>query len=209
MIYLVDRNYVDFQFLKAVLAAASDFVLRARSNAPNFRVEQELPPSDLDREHGVISDRLGHLPGSGGDTPPPPQAMLRELVIADPATGKPIRVLTSLLELPAHIIGLLYRHRWQIELFFRWLKVIACFRHLISHSANGLSLQFYVAVIGTLLMYAHTGRRPSKYAFSLLSCVAGGQARLEEILPILERREREREVARARLARKKAEKRKG
>jgi hypothetical protein len=208
VIYLTDRNYVDFEYLKAVLAAGSDFVLRTRSNAPNFRVERELPLETLDREHGVISDRLGHLPGSGGDTPPPPPQMLRELVIADPATGQAIRILTSLLELPAHIIGLLYRHRWQIELFFRWLKVFACFRHLISHSANGLSIQFYVAVIGTLLMYAHSGRRPSKYAFSLLSCVAGGQASLEEILPILERREREREVARARLARKKAEKRK-
>jgi len=208
VIYLLDRNYVDFEYLKAVLAGESDFVLRTRSNAPNFRVERELPLSLLDGEHGVISDRLGYLPGSGGDTPAPPPQMLRELVMADPTTGKPIRILTSLLELPAYIIGLLYRHRWQIELFFRWLKVFACFRHLISHSANGLSIQFYVAVIGTLLMYAHSGRRPSKYAFSLLACVAGGQAQLEDILPILERREREREVARARLARKKDEKRK-
>ena len=209
VIYLVDRNYVDFEFLEAVLAAQSDFVLRTRANAPNFVVERELPLSDLDREHGVLSDRLGHLPGSPRHTPSPPSQRLRELVIVDPSTGKPIRILTSLLELPAHIIGLLYRHRWQIELFFRWLKVCACFRHLISHNVNGLSVQFYVAVIGTLLMYAHSGRRPSKYAYSLLSCVAGGQARLEEIVPILERRERERELARARLARKKAAKTKG
>lgn len=209
VIYLLDRNYVDFVFLKAVLAAESDFVLRTRTHVPKFTVERELPLSELDREHGVLSDRLGHLPGSGGNTPSPPWQMLRELVIADPATGQAIRILTSLLELPAHIIGLLYRHRWQIELFFRWLKVFACFRHLISHSPNGLSVQFYVAVIGTLLLYAHSGRRPSKYAYSLLACVASGQASLEAIVPILERRERERETARARVARRKAEKTKG
>jgi len=209
VIYLLDRNYVDFVFLKAVLAAESDFVLRTRSNAPNFTVERELPLSELDREHGVLSDRMGHLPGSGGDTPSPPSQTLRELVIADPASGQAIRVMTSLLELPAHIIGSLYRNRWQIELFFRWLKVFAGFRHLISESPNGLSIQFYVAVIGTLLLYAHSGRRPSKYAYSLLACVASGQTSLEAIVPILERRERERAMARARLARKKASKTKG
>jgi hypothetical protein len=93
-----------------------------------------------------------------------------------------------------------------IELFFRWLKVHAHFRHVISHSQNGLTLGFYVAVIGVLLMYLHSGRKVSKYAYNLLCMVAGGSATLADILPILERREREREVDRQRLARKQAEK---
>ena len=138
-------------------------------------------------------------------SPKPPGQELREVVI-DGSDGKPVRLLTTLLDLPAWMIGLLYRKRWQVELFFRWLKVWANFEHLICHNKNGLLIQFYVAVIGVLLMYVRLGRRISKYAYSLLTVVAAGGATLEQILPILERREHEKELERARLARKKAEK---
>ena len=80
------------------------------------------------------------------------------------------------------------------------------FRHLISESRNGILLSFYTAVIGVLLLYLHSGRKPSKYGFNMLCLVADGSASLQEIIPILERRERERELARQRLARLKAEK---
>jgi hypothetical protein len=201
VIYLVDRNFVDFDFFHAVLEAGSDFVVRCRVNAPNFVTQRELPLSERDEADGVQSDRIGILPGRGA-----PDRAMRELILHDPATGKSIRVLSSLLEVPAHVIGVLYRHRWQIELFFRWLKVWGNFEHLISHSRNGLTIQFYVAVIGVLLTYLSTGHRVSKYAVSLLTFVASGQATLADILPILEKRERERELERARLARKRQEK---
>jgi len=201
VIYLVDRNFVCFDFLQAVLDRGSDFVVRCRGNAPNFQPTQDRPLSDRDRADGVVSDRNGILPGRGA-----PERAMRELVLCDPQTHKSIRVLTSLLDVPAHVIGVLYRHRWRIELFFRWLKVWGNFEHLISHSRNGLTIQFYVAVIGVLLMYLSTGHRVSKYAVSLLTVGAAGQATLEDILPILEKRERERELERARLARKRAQK---
>jgi hypothetical protein len=200
-IYLVDRNFIDFEFFHAVLDKGSDFVVRCRNNAPNFSATQERPLSDRDRADGVVSDRIGILPGRGA-----PDRSMRELILRDPLTGKSIRVLTSLLNVPAYLIGILYRQRWQIELFFRWLKVWANFEHLISHSKNGLTIQFYVAVIGVLLTYVSTGHRVSKYAVSLLTFVAAGRATLEDILPILEKRERERELERARLARKRAQK---
>jgi hypothetical protein len=204
-VYLLDRNFVDFELLKEIIRVGSDFVVRGRSNAPSFQAQRERELTEKDKEHGVVSDRIGILPGSGGDTPEPPDGLLREVVIAG-SDGKPVRLLTTLLDLPAWMIGLLYRKRWQIELFFRWLKVWANFEHLICHNKNGLLIQFYVAVIGVLLMYVRLGRRISKYAYSLLTVVAAGGATLEEILPILERREHEKELERARLARKKAEK---
>jgi len=205
VIYVNDRNFLDFKFMNAVLDGGSDLVLRVRSETPKFTVCKELPLCDKDRAHGVISDRIGTLPGSAG-TPAPPGQMLREVIIISPETQKPIRLLANLLDVPAYIIGLLYRERWQIELFFRWLKGLANFEHLISHSLNGLTLQFYIAVIGVLQICVRTGKRPSKYAFSLLGMVAAGQATLEEILPILAQREREADMERARLARKRAEK---
>ncbi|MFW6061203.1 MAG: transposase [Planctomycetota bacterium] len=68
------------------------------------------------------------------------------------------------------------------------------------------TIQFYVAVIGVLLTYLSSRHRVSKYAVSLLTFVASGQATLEDILPVLAKRQRERDLERARLARKRAEK---
>jgi len=204
VIYVVDRNYVDFRFLTAVLDKDSDFVVRCRENAPTFQPQMQRPLTARDHAEGVVRDAIGVLPGRGA-----PDRLLRELVLRDPKTGQTIRVLTSLLDVPAYVIGILYRHRWQIELFFRWLKVWAHFTHLFSHSRNGLTIQFYVAVLGVLLMYVSTGHRVSKYAVSLLSFVAAGQATLEQIAPVLERRERERQLERQRLARRRAAKHQG
>jgi hypothetical protein len=201
VIYLVDRNFIDFDFFHAVLDKGSDFVVRCKSNMPNFRPTEDRPLTPRDLADGVVRDRIGVLPGRGA-----PERLMRELTLCDPTTGKSIRVLTSLLDVPAYIIGVLYRQRWQIELFFRWLKVWGNFEHLLSHSRNGLTIQFYVAVIGVLLMYLSTGHRVSKYAVSLLTFVAAGQATLADILPVLETRERERQLERARLARQRAQK---
>jgi len=200
-VYVVDRNFVDMSFFNAVLQKGSDFVVRGKDNAPDFVEQRRLALTPRDMEHGVLSDQIGVLPGRGA-----PQGQVRQVVICDQRTGKTIRIITSLLEAPACTIGMLYRYRWNVELFFRWLKVWANFENLISHSRNGLTIQFYVAVIGVLLMYAATGRRVSKYAFGLLGYVAGGQATLAQILPILEQREREKELERIRLARKKSQK---
>lgn len=151
------------------------------------------------------SDRIGHLPGSdGGRTGPPPACLMRE-VIVDGDDGKPVRLLTNLQALPAKTIADLYRRRWQVELFFRWLKVWANFKHLISHSKRGVTFQFYTAVIACLLMHVHTGRKVNKYALFLFGQVAAGQATLEKILPMLERIEREKRLERERLARKKTQ----
>jgi hypothetical protein len=198
VIYLVDRNFVDFDFIAAVLAKGSDLVLRLQRGKPNFAPECELPLTDKDRAHRVLSDRIGRLPGSAGSKAP--DAVFRELVLQDPQTGRDIRVLTTLMDVPAHVVGTLYRYRWQIELFFRWLKVWANLEHLISHSPNGLTMQFYVAVIGVLLMYVNSGKRISKYAYLLLQQVAMGLATAEQALALLDEVERRKALECARLA---------
>jgi hypothetical protein len=147
----------------------------------------------------VLHDRLGRLgrlvgsPHTRARGVVPARQELRELIVFDPdhPDRRPLRLITSLLDVPAHVVAQLYRWRWQIELFFRWLKVHAHFAHLISRSRNGMTLGFYVAVIAVLLIYLRTGRPMSKYAFDMLSWVAAGHTTIERILPILERRERE------------------
>jgi hypothetical protein len=208
VIYLFDRNFVHFGLINTVLECGSDFVLRVRKDT-GFESAADNPLSARDAEAGVISDRIGILPGSpGGRTGPPPTCTLREIIV-NGDDGKPVRLLTNLLDVPAHVIAELYRRRWQIELFLRWLKVWAGFEHLMSYSQRGVTFNFYVAVIGCLLMHVRTGRKVNKYSLFLFGQVAAGHATLEQILPMLERIEREKELERQRLARKRAQKKLG
>lgn len=148
-------------------------------------------------DEAVLSDRCGVLSGCANSHPPAHR--LRESVLRR-ADGTPLRLLTSLTDpaLSATQIGELYRHRWQIELFFRWLKSCSHFRHSMSHSPSGLGAALYVALIATLLTAFVTGRGPSKVALAILQWVAAGPAKMEQMLPTLDRFERERELARLR-----------
>jgi hypothetical protein len=203
VIYLVDRNFLHFGFVNAVLDQGSDVVLRLRDKAPRFETQASLPLCARDIAAGITSDRTGILPGSpGGRTGPPPTRLLREVILPG-ADGKPLRLLTSLLDVPAWVIAELYRRRWQIELFLRWLKVWTGMDHLISHGKKGITLQFYVAVIACLLMHLATGRKVNKYTVFLMGQVASGLASFEDILPLLDKVEREKEQERQRRAKKK------
>jgi hypothetical protein len=202
-IYVADKAYFGFDLLRDWLAGGADFVVALTSQI-RFTPEADPPPGDAaPGSDNVLSDRCGRL--GGCDHSHPPTQRLREVVLRRP-DGEPLRLLTSLTDpaLSATLIGELYRHRWQIELFFRWLKSCAQFRHAISHSQNGLSAALYVALIATLLSAITTGRRPSKYALAALQFVAAGLAELEHMQPVLARFERERELARLRRAKRRA-----
>lgn len=207
-IHIYDRGIFSFDLLRAQQAAEAFFVHRLREpgqRSPKFLAEQTRELSDRDRAAGVLSDALGRMAGSTHRAAP--DILLREVIIDSPdEPGGTIRLLTNLLDVDAWVIGLLYRYRWQVELFFRWLKVYANFAHLISESRSGVLLSFYVAVIGVMLMYLHSGVKPSKYAFALLGQVAAGGATWDEIMPILAERERRIALERARLARRKQQK---
>lgn len=206
-IYVADKAYFGFDLLRDWLAAGADFLVAMNSQirftpepAIDAASETAAPPDDR-----VISDRCGHL--TGCDKSRQPTQRLREIVLRG-KEDKPLRLMTSLVDpaISAIQIGELYRLRWQIELFFRWLKSCANFRHVISHSQNGLGAALYVALIATLLSAVATGRRPSKYTLAALQFVAAGLTELEQMLPALDRFERERELARARYARRRTAK---
>jgi IS4 transposase len=99
---------------------------------------------------------------------------LRETIVETEVRGQPqrLRLISNLVEgVSAATIGRLYRQRWQVELFFRWLKCFGNFQHLLSATRPGVQAQFYVVVIAAMLMDLQTGGRPSKYLFSLMSLV--------------------------------------
>jgi len=204
VIYLADRNFVDFDFLRAVLAIGSDFVVRLKGGekAMKVLVHQTSELTDRDKEAGVLKDERVNVPGSR-TAPGLKETPLRVVTVFDPVKREEVRLLTSLLDVPAELIGRLYRHRWAIELFFRWLKCVAKIKHLFSESSNGITMQFYMVIIATLLMYLHTGQRPSVYTTMLMSTAAAGDLVLEKVPEVLERIAREREQERLRRAKKK------
>lgn len=206
-IHVYDRGIFSFELLAKQHEAGAFFVHRLRepsARTPQFAPREARALSDEDLAAGVVSDHVGRMAGSTHRASPDME--LREIVITSPdEPDRQVRLLTNLLEQPAWVIGLIYRYRWQVELFFRWLKVTANFRHLISESRAGILLSFYVALIGVLLQCAHTGAKLNKYAYNLLGMVAAG-AELDDIQPILAERNRQIAVDKASLARRRAKK---
>jgi hypothetical protein len=186
-LYLMDRAYQSYDDLNLIIERQSDFVVRLRSTAV-FVVQNLLPLSVADRGVGVFSDAVVRP----ADRHHRFRAPVRLVEILLPDQHEPVRLLTNRLDLPAETIGLLYRHRWQIELFFRWLKCVTQFQHFLSESPNGMALQLYVAVIGTLLIALETGSRPSKYDYVQMTLVASGMVTAEAADAVMARRRAER-----------------
>ncbi len=207
VLYVVDRNFLDFSFIAAVLDRDNDLVLRVRANAPAVRTIASNPLSAADLEAGVVADELVEL--SGRDAPEGTFRLVTIITINRHGKPETIRLLSNLIDagaVAAHVIGAAYRLRWQIELFFKWLKCWARMDHLLSASRQGITTQLYVAVIAVLIMHVQTGRRVSIYALAALSRVANGQMTLQQAMEVIARREHERELDRARQARRRQRK---
>src|SRR5688572_32645316 len=135
VLYVVDRNFLDFTFLAELLARNNDVVLRVRGNAPAVTVRATLPLTAADVEAGVVADEIVELSGRGA----PAGRFRRVTVVAVDRKGEPetIRLLSNLSDaetVAARVIGAVYRQRWQVELFFNWLKTWARMDHLLSTS---------------------------------------------------------------------------
>ena len=211
-IYLIDRGYCGFDLMNRILAIDSHFVLRMKKDWV-FRPQQQQALSEQDKLLGIQSDQLGFVGKAAEDLSPsnkrdhePPAQLLRQVTIWDPKNQSLVILLTDLLDVEVKIIAYLYRCRWLIELFFRWLKITASFAHLVSQSAAGVTAQMYVAMIGTLLIHLQTGMPVSKYSYFAMQVVFSGRASYADMLPGVLRLERERMLEKQRLARKKAEK---
>lgn len=207
VIYLVDRLYAHHRFIKKIFAAGAHVVVRAKKDLVR-QLQEERSLGAKDREAGVQFDEIVKLgtgkPKTDAHKEDPPQQALRLVSVWDAVNQQQVLLLTDLFDVEAWVIAYMYRCRWIIELFFRWLKVTAAMEHLVSHNATGITVQFYVAVIAVMLMHLQTGLPVSKYALVGLSFVARGQATVAEVMPGILRREREKMLEKQRLARKKA-----
>jgi len=138
--YIMDRGYVDFERLARLDDAGSFFVTRAKSNIKAKR-RYSRP---VDRSTGLICDQTIVLTGfytrQGFDRP------LRRVKFNDPETGKTLVFLANNFVLPATTIAKLYKYRWQVELFFKWIKQHLRIKSFLGESENAVKAQIWSAI---------------------------------------------------------------
>jgi hypothetical protein len=138
--YIMDRGYVDFQRLFTLHMAGGFFVIRAKSNTKYRRRYSRA----VDKSGGVRCDQTIVLTGvkSVHDYP----QTLRRIKYHDTQTGKTFNFLTNNFAIPAQTVADLYRYRWQVELFFKWIKQHLRIKSFFGTSENAVKSQIWIAI---------------------------------------------------------------
>lgn len=139
-IYVMDRGYIDFARLHALHRAGSFFVTRAKSNLSAHRVYSQT----VDRGTGLFCDQTIALDGfyAAKDYP----EHLRRVRFKDPDSGKRLVFLSNHFDLPALTVCALYKSRWQVELFFKWIKQHLRIKQFYGTSENAVKTQIWIAI---------------------------------------------------------------
>ncbi len=198
-VYVMDRGYAKFSLFGRILDVGSSFVCRVRDNSI-FEVMEERELSSEALADGVVRDAVGRL---GCDTADKGSLGDRALRIVEieckphrktghtsrggPEQGDTIMVATDILDVPPEVISLIYKHRWAIEIFFRFFKHVLGCRHLISHDSNGVEIQTYLGIIACLLIALWTRKKPTLRTYEMICFYFTGLADLEELLAHIEK----------------------
>ena len=142
----MDRGYLDFSRLFTLHQAGAFFVTRAKRGMDAHRV-YSMP---IDRSTGIICDQRIALDGFYISQGYPEQ--LRRIRFKDPESGKTLVFLTNNTALPALTIAALYKSRWQVELFFKWIKQHLRIKRFIGNSENAVKTQIWCAIATYVLI---------------------------------------------------------
>jgi len=199
--YVMDRWFGQFTLFNDIRAAASSYVCRVKERSVFDEVVDERLLSDEALAAGVVRDAVVTM-GLSSKPAARPDHPIRIVVIeaephdkrggrrgktAGPANNGTIVIATSLLDVPAEVVALIYRYRYAIEIFFRFFKQILGCRHLLSHKPEGVLIQVYCAVIACLLLNLWTGRKPTKRTVEMFAFYFLGVATEREVLDHLSR----------------------
>jgi Transposase DDE domain/Domain of unknown function (DUF4372) len=161
--YIMDRGYLDFARLYAMHQAGAFFVTRAKSNFNARRVYS----APVDKTTGVMCDQSVALNGHYATQDYP--AHLRRVRFKDSVTGKTLVFLTNNTTLPAHVIAQLYKSRWQVELFFKWIKQHLRIKRFLGNTENAVKTQIWCA-IATYVLIA-IAKKELRLKSSLYTCL--------------------------------------
>lgn len=189
--YVGDRYFGENHGLLGELEQAGcRYVLRLRDESL-INVQEELALSEADRAAGVQRQAWAQLGCRQR------RSVRVRVIWIGLADGNTLRLVTNVPpdQLSAAEVGLLYRRRWQIECFFRWIKCLLGCRHWLAESPTGVTLQLYLALIAAVLFQLYTGRRPNKRMLELFQLHQLGWASTEDLIAGLQR-EQERQARR-------------
>jgi Transposase DDE domain/Domain of unknown function (DUF4372) len=165
--YVFDLGYYDYRWWARLDEACCRIVTRFKKNTPLQLLEEMTVPEGS----AILSDRIGFLPARQmNNRHNPVQNAVREVRVQTD-TGKILRILCNDLDASAQEIADLYKRRWAIELFFRWVKQTLRIRHFLGTSENAVRIQITTALIAFLLLrIAHAAQKslPSPLAFARL-----------------------------------------
>jgi hypothetical protein len=192
-LYVLDRGYAKYDLLRDILEANSSFVCRLQDNAV-FEVVEERRLDSEALAAGIVRDAVVRLGCKATRDKLPRLLRIVEIQCTPhrkasgktarggPEQGDTILIVTDRLDLPAEVVGLLYKRRWQIEIFFRFFKHVLGCRHLLSTSKNGIELETYAAIIACLLIALWTGRKATLSTYRMLCWYFSGWANEAELL---------------------------
>jgi len=145
-IYIMDRGYLDFERLYVLHRAGAFFVTRSKANLDARRIYSAL----TDRSTGIICDHTIALNGFYSRQHYPDH--LRRIRFKDSQTGKALLFLTNQFDFPAATICALYKERWQVEIFFKWIKQHLRIKRFFGTSENAVKSQIWIAVSAYVLV---------------------------------------------------------
>jgi hypothetical protein len=210
-LFLLDRGYRSAALFNELSKAGCDYVCRLNrgdgrvisspvSNFPGGLVR--LPElTEADREAGIVADELITLGGGSGASPTGTNHVVRRITV-EPLPGQPssarqgrlrsdqtgregLVLATTLLDLPAEQVVLIYECRWQIELFFRFLKQVLGCKQLLSAKTRGVEIQLYCSLLAGLLMALATGGNLTRRNYEMMCLYMTGWADDDELLTAL------------------------
>lgn len=186
--YVADRGYADYDLFREIDELGARFVIRVQENAV-YDVAEENPISAAGSAAGVIKDvtlrRLG--------TEKHNRLLDRPLRLLEVQGDEPDQIwvlVTNQLEMSDDLLVMAYRYRWQVELFFRWLKCVLGCRRLISESEEGVQIQVYLAIIASLLMGMWIGGKPTKRGYEMVCHYLSGWASEQEVIDFMLKQQR-------------------
>jgi len=181
--YVFDLGYYDYGWWAKLDAAGCRIVTRFKSNTP-LHATEERPVAE---DGAILSDRVGYLPAR--------QAKNRKNPFGEPVrevrvrieTGKILRILSNDLDASAEEIAGLYKRRWEIELFFRWVKQNLKIKKFLGTSENAIRIQIAVALIAYLLLkLAHVAQKTGLTLLAFTRLVKSNLMHLKRIDRLLE-----------------------
>jgi hypothetical protein len=185
--YIGDRNYSrDYKLLGRMMELGCSFLFRLCEQAV-ITVLEELELSEEDRAAGVVSDQIVRL----GKTKRYESETVRLIRIEKESLDEPILLITNHLSsefLSAGLLAEIYRERWAIELFFKWLKCIFGKPnqwHWFAESDDGVGIQMYSALIAALLLSRRLGKLPNKRTMEALRMHQYGMISIAELEGVL------------------------